>query len=95
VRDPALMVVRRRVFISGLVQGVWFRESCRRRAGHVEVTGWIRNTPDGSVEAVFEGPPDAVDSMVEWCRHGPPHARVDRIGVTEEAPEGISSFTVR
>jgi acylphosphatase len=69
--------------IEGRVQGVWFRESMRREAERLGVAGWVRNRPDGSVEAVAQGAPDAVDALVEWARVGPPQARVERIVETE------------
>ncbi|MEI7547787.1 MAG: acylphosphatase [Actinomycetota bacterium] len=86
---------RYRVVVRGTVQGVWFRDSCRRVATDEGVAGWVRNRMDGTVEAVFEGPLDAVARCVSWCRIGPPRAEVDGIDVTEEPPEGISGFSVR
>lgn len=89
-------MVRRRVQVSGRVQGVWFRDSCRREAERAGVGGWVRNLPDGRVEAVFEGAEGAVADMVEWCRRGPSRARVDRVEVVEESDlKGFSSFEVR
>ncbi|MDO8391915.1 MAG: acylphosphatase [Actinomycetota bacterium] len=88
-------VARYRVVVHGTVQGVWFRDSCRRAAIEEDVTGWVRNRPDGTVEAVFEGPLDAVARCVSWCRMGPPRAEVTGIDVTEEPAEGICGFTVR
>lgn len=87
--------VRRHVWVSGRVQGVWFRESCRRQAAERGVAGWVGNCADGRVEAVFEGPPDAVDEMVEWCRTGPPHARVTAVSTEEEPASDESGFVVR
>jgi acylphosphatase len=87
--------VRRRVVVTGQVQGVFYRDSCRREARARSVAGWVRNLPDGSVEAVFEGAPDAVDVMVAWAGVGPPHASVAGTTVSEEQPEGLSGFTVR
>lgn len=69
--------------IQGRVQGVWFRESMRREAERLGVVGWVRNRPDGSVEAVAQGAPEAVDALVEWARIGPPQARVERVIETE------------
>jgi len=69
--------------IHGRVQGVWFRESMRNEAERLNVTGWVRNTPDGAVEAVIQGPADAVEAMIEWARSGPPLARVDRVEIGE------------
>jgi acylphosphatase len=86
--------VRRRVHVSGRVQGVWFRESCRREAELLGVNGWIRNREDGRVEAVFEGPAESVRALIDWCRVGPPHADVDRLDVTEEPPQGHAGFAV-
>jgi acylphosphatase len=88
-------VVRRRVLISGHVQGVFFRDTCRRTAERYGVSGWVRNLPDGSVEAVFEGPAAAVRHLVEWTRHGPRSAVVEYVRVREEPPEGISGFQIR
>ena len=87
--------VRRRVFVAGRVQGVWFRESCREQAVACSVTGWVRNRSDGRVEAVFEGRPEAVDRLIAWCHDGPPHARVDRVESQDEVPVGESGFHVR
>ena len=69
--------------IHGRVQGVWFRESMRLEAERLNVAGWVRNTPDGTVEAVVQGPIAAVDAMIEWAHSGPPLARVDRVEVGE------------
>jgi acylphosphatase len=77
-------VKRVRVRIHGRVQGVFFRVETRARAESLGLAGWVRNTPDGSVEALFEGDPDRVDSMVEWCRRGPSGGRVDEVEVLEE-----------
>jgi len=86
--------IRRRVRIHGQVQGVFFRDTARRRAETHGVAGWARNCSDGSVEAVFEGEAEAVEQLVEFCRRGPSRARVDRIDVAEEPPEGLSGFRV-
>jgi acylphosphatase len=88
-------MVRARVVVHGRVQGVWFRESCRRLAQEQGVAGWVRNRNDGTVEAVFEGPPQLVSVMVSWCRLGPPRAEVTSIDVTEEDSEGVVGFRVR
>ena len=79
----------------GLVQGVWFRDSCRREAAARGVAGWVANRADGRVEAVFEGPEPAVAEMVAWCRMGPPRAEVTGIDVGQEPPEGLAGFRVR
>lgn len=87
--------VRRRVVVTGRVQGVFFRDSARREAAARHVSGWVRNRADGSVEAVFEGPPDAVEAMVSWARRGPRDAWVDTVEVHDEPPEGLDGFSVR
>ncbi|MGB7588835.1 MAG: acylphosphatase [Solirubrobacterales bacterium] len=87
--------MRRRVIIHGRVQGVFFRDTTRREANAYGVAGWVRNRPDGTVEAVFEGEPGAVEAMLAFCRDGPRSARVDQIDVTEEQSEGLSGFQVR
>ena len=91
----AARVIRRRVLVSGRVQGVWFRDTCRREAERNKVAGWVRNRPDGRVEAVFEGEPDAVNTLVNWAQHGPPRAAVTAIDVRDEAPAGDVGFAVR
>jgi len=89
------MSIRRRVVVHGHVQGVFFRDSTRQRAQSRGVAGWARNRPDGAVEAVFEGDPEAVESMVRFASEGPGHADVDDVEVSEEEPEGLSGFDVR
>ena len=86
--------MRRRVVAHGRVQGVFFRESLRRLAAELGVAGYARNLPDGTLEAVFEGPDDAVREMVEFAHAGPPDADVERLEVMEESPAGLSGFTV-
>jgi acylphosphatase len=88
-------MVRYRVLISGRVQGVFFRSTCRRVAKQHGVNGWVRNLPDGSVEAVFEGPAAEVGQLVDWSHHGPRCAVVTDVQVEAEAPEGISGFQIR
>jgi len=80
--------------IHGRVQGVWFRESMCREAERLGVTGWVRNAPDGSVEAVIQGPAEAVDALTAWARSGPPQARVERIEFSE-ADGQFSGFEKR
>jgi acylphosphatase len=87
--------VRRRVTVRGEVQGVFFRETTRRRATEAGVSGWVTNRSDGRVEAVFEGPPEAVVELVDFCREGPTAATVADVDVREEDPEGLTGFTVR
>jgi acylphosphatase len=88
-------VARVHVFVSGDVQGVFFRAETRRQARELGLAGWVRNIPDGRVEAVFEGPPEAVERMVAWCRQGPTHAEVREVEVRRENPEGLTDFDVR
>jgi acylphosphatase len=83
-----------RVRISGRVQGVFFRASCARRADELGLSGWVRNMPDGHLEAVFEGPEPAVEDILAWCREGPPHARVDRVDVRAEPPLVETGFRI-
>jgi acylphosphatase len=85
---------RVRATIAGRVQGVWYRASTQEQAERLGVSGWVRNLPGGSVEAVFEGSPDAVAAMVRWCWEGPPQASVSDVSVEEEAPEGLDGFRV-
>ena len=86
---------RCRVLVAGHVQGVFFRDTCRREAGRARLAGSVHNRPDGRVEAVFEGDDEAVDRLVAWCRQGPPGARVDHVEVTDEMPTGESGFHIR
>jgi acylphosphatase len=88
-------VVRYRVLISGRVQGVFFRDTCRRLAQQHDVTGWVRNLPDGRVEAVFEGRDEDVRRLVDWARSGPRLAVVDDVAVQPEPPEGLAAFRIR
>jgi acylphosphatase len=87
--------VCRRVLVHGRVQGVFFRDSVRRQAENRDVAGWVRNRSDGSVEAVLEGPPDAVDQVIAFCKEGPPRADVADVEVTDCAPSGLSGFRTR
>ena len=87
--------VRRHVVVRGSVQGVFFRDSCRREAESRGVAGWVSNRADGAVEAVFEGEPDAVDALVAWCSRGPRGASVDSVDDAGEEPEGLSGFRIR
>ena len=80
---------RARVVVTGVVQGVFFRGSCRREALNRRVVGWVRNNPDGSVEAVFEGAQPDVDALVAWMRLGPRLAEVEAADVTVEQAEGL------
>jgi acylphosphatase len=85
---------RARVVVRGHVQGVFFRADTQERARSLGVDGWARNERDGSMQAVFEGPRERVESMVEWCRRGPRGARIDDVVVTWEEPEDLSGFRV-
>ena len=83
------------MLVSGVVQGVFFRDSCRHQARAAGVSGWVANRPDGRVEALFEGPPSAVERLVAWCREGPSHARVDSVEVFDEVLSGVEGFRLR
>ena len=87
--------VRKRVVVRGRVQGVFFRDGCRREAHRRGVRGWVRNRDDGGVEAVLEGERDAVEAVVAWMRRGPREAEVTSAVVTGEVPEGLTDFSVR
>ena len=88
-------MARRHLWVRGRVQGVWYRGSCAQQAQALGVSGWARNLADGRVEIVAEGDPDALDRLAEWCRQGPPAARVSAVEVRVEEPEGLSGFDVR
>ena len=79
----------RHLRIHGRVQGVWFRESMRRQAGRLGVGGWVRNLPDGSVEAVVQGEAAAVEALVAWSRSGLPLAQVERVEIEIESPQDV------
>jgi acylphosphatase len=83
------------VVVFGRVQGVFFRQETRRLASAERVAGWVRNRPDGSVEAVFEGEPGPVETMIRWCRSGPRLASVEEVRVEWEEPRGEPGFRVR
>jgi acylphosphatase len=88
-------MIRRHVVVHGFVQGVFFRDSVRRLATRTGVAGWVRNTREGTVEAVFEGDEDAVAQLIAFCREGPRGARVDTVEIAEEEPELLLGFEVR
>lgn len=88
-------MIRLRVIVRGLVQGVFFRDSTRRLAQRHAVSGWVANRADGAVEAVLEGEADAVERLIAFSREGPRGAQVESVEVTEEEPEGLSGFAVR
>lgn len=85
---------RAHVRVTGLVQGVYFRAETQDRARSLGLSGWVRNTRDGAVEALFEGEDERVDVIVAWCRRGPAGARVDRVEIDWEQPAGESGFRV-
>ena len=86
---------RAHVYVSGRVQGVFFRATTRDRAQDEGVDGWVKNLDDGRVEAVFEGDPEAVDDMVDFCYEGSDMASVSTVEVEEEEPEGIDGFKIQ
>ncbi len=86
---------RAHVFVTGRVQGVYYRATTRETARERGVSGWVRNLDDGRVEAVFEGDRDVVESMVEWCHEGSPRARVDDVAVEYDEPNGLEGFEIR
>jgi acylphosphatase len=88
-------LTRAHVFVSGRVQGVFYRATTREQAQDRNVSGWVRNLDDGRVEAVFEGEEDAVEAMVEWCHTGSPAADVSDVSVEYEPPDGLEEFRVR
>jgi acylphosphatase len=89
-------MVRARLLISGAVQGVGYRYSCRREAGARSLSGWVRNLPDGRVEALLQGPEPEVQAMIAWCRHGPADAEVAGVDVSyEEAKDDLAGFRIR
>ena len=85
---------RRHVVIYGFVQGVGFRFSVERAARTRRVSGWVRNRPDGAVEAVFEGEREDVEALVDFCRRGPRGAEIERVDVEDESAEGLTDFRV-
>lgn len=87
--------MRRRVVVQGRVQGVFFRDSLRRLAEREGVSGWARNTSEGTLEAVFEGEPDDVERLVSFAKIGPPDAIVEAVDVSQEEPEGLTGFSIR
>jgi acylphosphatase len=87
--------MRKRVVVHGNVQGVFFRDSTRRLAAQHGVAGWVRNNPDGSVEAVFEGDSSDVEQLIRFARKGPRGAQVERVDVFDEGAEGLNDFVIR
>ncbi|WP_255198853.1 acylphosphatase [Halorarius litoreus] len=87
--------LRAHVYVSGRVQGVYYRANTRDAARERGVAGWVKNLDDGRVEAVFEGSRDAVEAMVEWCHDGSPRAQVEEVAVEYGEPQGVTGFEVR
>jgi len=84
------------VVISGRVQGVWFRANTKQKAEQLGVTGWVKNTADGKVEALFEGDEKHIQEMIDWCHQGPPSAQVDHVEITEHSSSnGFDGFSVK
>jgi acylphosphatase len=84
------------VIISGRVQGVWFRASTKQKAKQLKLNGWVRNNPDGNVEAIFEGDDNLIKEMLNWCHHGPPLAKVNNVEVNyEESSNGFDGFFIK
>ena len=84
------------VLISGRVQGVWYRASTKSRAEQLGIRGWVRNTSDGKVEAIFEGEEELVEKMINWCYQGPPNAKVEDIKITKkESTNKYDSFSIK
>ncbi len=86
---------RYHVFVSGRVQGVFFRNTTRKKAQELGVNGWVKNLEDGRVEAVFEGSKEKIDAMIEFCERGPRLANVEKVEVSEEEPENLNTFKVK
>ncbi len=87
--------IRAHVFVSGRVQGVYYRATTKETAQRSDINGWVKNLDDGRVEAIFEGDREAVEAMVEWCHTGSPRARVDDVEVEYGEPEAICGFEIR
>jgi acylphosphatase len=87
---------RAHVYVSGQVQGVFFRDSARKKAEQLGLAGWVENLPDGRVEALFEGAQEKVREMIQWCEEGPPHATVEEVDAEfEDIEESLEGFEVR
>jgi acylphosphatase len=89
------MTIRRCLLVSGDVQGVFYRDSCRRVAQDAGVAGWARNLPDGRVEVCLEGEADAVQRVEAWCNKGTRHSEVDSVEASDEEPQGEQGFSIR
>jgi acylphosphatase len=86
--------IARRTVVHGHVQGVFFRDSCRRRAESLGITGWVRNRDDATVEVHAEGSAEAVAALIQWCSEGPRGAYVEHVDISEQDPEGLLEFTI-
>ena len=90
------MKINAHLVISGQVQGVWFRAKTKQKAQELGLTGWVRNTSNGCVEAIFEGEEEKVENMIKWCHHGPPMAKVDDVVVKKQTKTiGFDGFSIR
>jgi acylphosphatase len=83
------------ITVSGMVQGVYFRQSTKEKALELGISGWVKNLPDGNVHIVATGTADQLDQLVQWCKQGPPHAKVTAVDVTEEAPQVFMGFVIQ
>jgi acylphosphatase len=90
------MKSNKHVVISGKVQGVWFRANTKQKAEQLGIKGWVRNTSDGKVEAIFEGDEENISEMINWCRQGPPLAKVEDVKIEEKTPnDDYDTFIIR
>ena len=87
-----IVAVRKRIVVSGRVQGVFYRDTCRREAERLGIAGSAQNRDDGRVEVVAEGEESAVQQLIDWCRNGPSYADVDSVDVSDESPRGETGF---
>ncbi len=85
---------RAHILLSGRVQGVWFRANTREKAEQLDLKGWVRNLSNGRVEIVFEGKKEVIEKAIEWCHHGPSFAKVEKVKIKWEEPEGYEDFKV-
>jgi len=91
-----LMKINVHVIISGKVQGVWFRSSTKQKAEQLSITGWVKNAHDGCVEAIFEGEENKVNELIQWCHHGPPLSKVDKVEIKNQNPtNGFDDFSIK
>jgi acylphosphatase len=88
-------LTRAHLLVSGKVQGVFYRAKTKETARRLGINGWVRNLPDGQVEAVFEGPKEAIAALIDWCHEGPAAAEVTQVAVEYGEPEGLQGFEVR